>query len=724
MASFITRARAVIAASAALAVSAAPEIPEGKTVAALQAFLDPESEAVLTQVWTAAMAVPTVSCAMGLGARPHITFASWLVTSNELEELVTRVSAAQQSIPARDIALTPSKKPSRNGSVGYDLLPVEDGTLSNYHASVHESLAVPYQPYRPIDLPGRWKQHLTMFSCGTAFVERVDAIFARAAALTNARITSFGLVTFGPIKTLCEIRCAPPAETLPPLVVNVNAGRVTGRLVTPLWARMNTSGGGIRREIEPFYREAILMTATGGRRDNDTMLTFDAAGHPVYNFAPLDALIDSVISNGLDVRLVIGNVPSAIAEKPAEERFTYANPGPPRDWDAYAAYISNLFAHLVSRYGLDAVSSWSYRMMTEPDNRAWWSGTFEQYQRIYDVTLAAARTSVPGMALDFGNFVRPRGDWPARLAQWVTNGTPVFAEGALPRKAGSLSLSCYGLLARRKTPQEGDDQMGNDPRDLADVVAALRQSMLPLGGLPVVVEEGMLLRDEDNRRIWGGEATELGAAWYAALYKVCYDAGVSRYLAWGHRAGTLKTPGYNTIELYRRMEGAPRLAATVTVPEGAPGVRYADALAARGDDGAVRVLAFHYSVNRHAVTIQPVALRIAGLADGACTRRHWRIDRHHSNFFTQWLADSAHIKRHNLPVGRQREWSGTRYDQNVSVTLQKSDRGFWFEKEKTYGALDDLELFEPDRVVRITNSVYHDELELPANSVSLIELVR
>ena len=110
-------------------------------------------------------------------------------------------------------------------------------------------------------------------------------------------------------------------------------------------------------------------------------------------------------------------------------------------------------------------------------------------------------------------------------------------------------------------------------------------------------------------------------------------------------------------------------------------------------------------------------------SDGAFTRRHWRVDRHHSNFFTRWLADSAHIKRYNLPVSRQREWGGSRYDQNVAVTLQQPDRSFWFEKEKTYGDFDDLEKFEPDRVVQITNSVYVDELDLPANSVSMIEVI-
>jgi len=257
------------------------------------------------------------------------------------------------------------------------------------------------------------------------------------------------------VAVVLPLRAAAPVTNLPTLSVHVQADRPTGQLIGPLWVRMNTSGNKMGQVIEPFYREAILMTATGGRRDNDSMLTFDAAGRPLYNFAPLDSLIDSVISNGLRVRLVIGNVPSALAMQPAEERFTYANPGPPRDWDAYAVYISNLFAHLVARYGLDAVSSWSYRMMTEPDNQAWWSGTFEQYQQIYDVTLAAARTSVPDMALDFGNFVRPRGDWPVRLAQWLTNEAPVFAAGALPRKVGSFSLSCYGLLARRKTPNGG-----------------------------------------------------------------------------------------------------------------------------------------------------------------------------------------------------------------------------------------------------------------------------
>jgi hypothetical protein len=503
------------------------------------------------------------------------------------------------------------------------------------------------------------------------------------------------------------------AEPAPPLTVQVRADHATGQIIQPVWARMNTGLGWPK--FEPFIREVVVMTATGGRPESDIMLSFDAAGKPVYDFQPLAATIDHIRTNGRAVRLVLGNVPSILSDKPAEDRYYYANPCPPRNWAAYAAYIEALFAHLVERYSLPVVASWSFRFMTEPDNRAWWVGTIEEYERLYDVTLTAARRHVPDLALDLGNFMLPKEDWPGRLAQWAAGSTP-------PRPVRAITLSCYGLLAKRATSKV-DNQMGNDPRTLADIVAGLRQAMRPLGELPVLIEEGMLLRDEHNYRLWGGEATEVGAAWYAAVYKVCHDANVARYLSWGFRAGDLKSPSYNLITMYERLEGAARLRVNVTGPSGDRDERYADALAARGPDGTVRVLIFQYCRDRHANITQPVELRIDGLPAGRYARRHWRIDREHSNFFTRWLADSAHLKRHNLPVGKQKEWNGSAFDLAVPLTLLEADRRFWFAQAQTYAGHDELQRFEPDRPEQIEAGSWQEQLTLPANAVSLLELI-
>ena len=249
--------------------------------------------------------------------------------------------------------------------------------------------------------------------------------------------------------------------------------------------------------------------------------------------------------------------------------------------------------------------------------------------------------------------------------------------------------------------------------------------MLPLGDLPVVVEEGFLLRDEDNRRFWGGEGTELGAAWYAAVFKLCLDARVSRYMSWGHRICGLKTPSYNLISMYQRMEDGARLDLGVTGEKGEWDERYADALAVRSQDGTVRVLVFQFCRDRNLSPIQPVELRVNGLKPGGFTRTHWRIDRDHSNFFTRWLADSAHLKRYNLPAGIETtEWAGSIFDMNVPQSLAESDRGFWFNKVKSYAGHDELERFEPDRPITVNkDGCWKDQIDLSSNSVSLIELI-
>ncbi|MEI8196646.1 MAG: hypothetical protein WCI73_12110, partial [Phycisphaerae bacterium] len=102
---------------------------------------------------------------------------------------------------------------------------------------------------------------------------------------------------------------------------------------------------------------------------------------------------------------------------------------------------------------------------------------------------------------------------------------------------------------------------------------------------------------------------------------------------------------------------------------------------------------------------------------------HWRIDRNHSNFFTRWLVDSAQLKRQNLPLGNQTDWAGSVYDMAVPLSLQESDRQFWFEKAKAYAGHDELERLEPDRPVTIHTGQREEQFDLPANSVSMIELI-
>ena len=198
--------------------AAKPEPPAGpppaKTVLALQAFFDDESNAAIKPSWDVALATKGMECAGSEGMRPHMTIGSWQVTPEELQQAIAKAQTLQGRIPSRVMALQPVVREQQGGGLSFNFVPAPDAPgpaipLADYHRMVHEQLGFKFEPYRPIDLPGQWRAHVTMFSGNAEARGQTEKAIELAKKVEQVRITSFGLVTFGPVKTLAEIKCAP-----------------------------------------------------------------------------------------------------------------------------------------------------------------------------------------------------------------------------------------------------------------------------------------------------------------------------------------------------------------------------------------------------------------------------------------------------------------------------------------------------------------------------------
>lgn len=186
-----------------VAIAGPPTAPEQKAVLALQAFLVPDQEAALVTVWKQALAIPGVKCALTDRARPHVTFGSWKVTKAELADAIAKIKALDGHLPVAEFAPRPAME--RNG---YFLRPVDEPTLARYHATIHKQIQFTYEPYRPMDVPGQWWPHLTMFSAAQEANDAVSRLWAQMVLPARLKIASFGLVTFGPSTVVAEVRCA------------------------------------------------------------------------------------------------------------------------------------------------------------------------------------------------------------------------------------------------------------------------------------------------------------------------------------------------------------------------------------------------------------------------------------------------------------------------------------------------------------------------------------
>ena len=114
----------------------------------------------------------------------------------------------------------------------------------------------------------------------------------------------------------------------------------------------------------------------------------DANGNPIYNFSYVDQIYDGLLENGVKPFVELSFMPYQLASAPILQAFWYKpNVAPPKDWKKWDDLITTLVEHLVSRYGIDEVSSWYFEVWNEP-NLDFWGGTPRQttYWELYDHT--------------------------------------------------------------------------------------------------------------------------------------------------------------------------------------------------------------------------------------------------------------------------------------------------------------------------------------------------
>lgn len=68
------------------------------------------------------------------------------------------------------------------------------------------------------------------------------------------------------------------------------------------------------------------------------------------------------------------------------------NVTPPADYDAWGRLIRKLVGHWVERYGIAEVSQWFFEVWNEPNLPVFWTGTQDDYFKLYGHTAQAIKT--------------------------------------------------------------------------------------------------------------------------------------------------------------------------------------------------------------------------------------------------------------------------------------------------------------------------------------------
>jgi xylan 1,4-beta-xylosidase len=422
--------------------------------------------------------------------------------------------------------------------------------------------------------------------------------------------------------------------------------------------------------VRAVRAHAILHDDLGVYREVD--------GEPVLDFAGVDRIYDRVLQLGLRPIVEISFMPHDLASDPERTVFHYgAIISPPKDWSRWEQLVGDLTAHLVERYGREEVRGWGFEVWNEANLEVFWSGTRDEYLRLYDVSVGAVK------AVDAALLV---GGPASAAAAWIDELLVHVEQSSAP--IDFLSTHTYG----------------NAPLDLRPVAARHRRPDLKLWWTEWGAHATHFNRAHDS--VWSaayltrGMVSAMGrldALAYWTISDHFEELGRASELLHGGfgllAIGNLRKPRWWALWMLEQLREQ-RLEVDVV---GDGGGDLVNAVGSSSPDGTLAIVVWNGTVD---VTKsagderldRDVQLDVVGLTAPAYRIRHRRLDQQHSNLNATWARVSA-----GQPWPDDTGWR----------TLHDEDR------------LADL--VPPDEVQPVDGTVQL-HFSLPMPSVSLIEL--
>jgi xylan 1,4-beta-xylosidase len=425
----------------------------------------------------------------------------------------------------------------------------------------------------------------------------------------------------------------------------------------------------------PTYIRAhhLLTTGTGEaafKWGSTNAYTEDAAGKPVYNWSVVDRILDTWVQSGARPFVELGFMPQALSIKPDPyvpvwspganfDRYYVGWAYPPKDYEKWGELVYQLVRHAVEKYGRASVENWYWEVWNEPDI-AYWHGSPEEYDKLYDASAAAVKRALPTARAGGPASTGPAG---AKAAAFLRQ----FLEHC--DKTG-VPLDFITFHAKgRPTVVDGHVRMGI-AKNLEDADTGFRivASFPKFRSLPIVLSES----DPEgcaacSARVYPQNAYRNGtlyASYTALAMKSMTDlakrdgVNLEGMLTWafefegqpyfdGFR--TLATNGLDkpVLNFFRmaglmsgdrvRVESDGALPLDSVVKEGVGAKTDVDAIAARSDR-KLSVLVWNYQDNDVPGPSASVALKAVELPANVdrVSLRQFRIDQDYSNAYTAW----------------------------------------------------------------------------------------
>ena len=136
----------------------------------------------------------------------------------------------------------------------------------------------------------------------------------------------------------------------------------------------------------------------------------------IYSFFNSDRIIDFLLSIDMRPFLELSFMPTALASG-GKTVFRYrGNVTPPRHYREWATLVGRLVKHWVDRYGVKEVRHWFFEVWNEPNLKAFWTGTRQDYFKLYRDTVRAIKRV--DADLQVGGPATARDEWIAEFVEF------------------------------------------------------------------------------------------------------------------------------------------------------------------------------------------------------------------------------------------------------------------------------------------------------------------
>ena len=485
----------------------------------------------------------------------------------------------------------------------------------------------------------------------------------------------------------------PPAPAAPfPVSISVDLGKPLGEL-RPIWRYFGADEPNYAYmkdgkkllaalgELAPkqvYFRAHNMLTTGDGtpafKWGSTNAYTEDADGKPVYDWTITDRIFDAYLERGVRPYVQLGFMPQALSLKPEPYRH-YWTPtskydeiyrgwtSPPKDYAKWSELCYQWAKHCVEKYGIAEVQTWWWELWNEP-NIGYWSGTQEEFHKLYDYSVAGVRRAIPQARI--GGPETAGGPGGGTLEKFLNH--CVKGTNAVTGQPGTpLDLIAFHAKGQPKfIDGHVRMSMSSQLKNIDDAFAVIAKCPT-LKQLPIVIGESdpegcAACQGPQNGYRNGTMYSSYTAASFARKHDLAAKHGVNLEgaLTWafefedqpyfaGFRvlsSNGISHPVLNVFRMFSRMSGQRltvtsdgALSAEEIIKNNVRAKPDVSALASL-DGKKLTIMLWHYHDDDIPGPPADITLDLPGMPAGAAAAKitHYRIDESHSNAYTVWQA--------------------------------------------------------------------------------------